>query len=288
MSGAVFALDSRAAIAHANGEVQLSGSFDGLLPVGEYSFSATTFVVTSDGGVVRAEAVVSSAPPRAVKESKPSPEAKPKAQPEPKAQKEPRQKTPSSRSGTRPNAYVGLGAGSASWMSKSEGVGYYVPGGSGLSARVNGGIQVPVGPISLIGEIGWDGMFGSGGEKTAANLGTVGAGLGFGSTVHGRVLGQLGMGQASVIGVDPGPACRTEEWVMDASGGPVRCEESPHWASSGIDYGLVSPGVVVGGGVSPESLGGASITLDLGLRGMSGQLVPWTALGLRYGFGGGQ
>jgi len=293
MSGAVFALDARAAISYANGEIQLSGSFDGLLPVGEYSFSAATFVVTSDGGVVRAEATVAGAPSRAAKDTKPSAEAKSRQKSEPRAQKPPREKpprekSPSTRSGARPSAYVGLGAGSASWMSKSEGIGYYVPSGTGLSARVNGGMQVPVGAVSMIGELGWDGLFGSGGEKAAANLGTVGAGLGVGSTVHGRVLGQIGVGRASVIGVDPGPACRTEEWAMDVGDGPTRCEESAHWASSGIDYALVSPGLIVGGGVSPESLGGVAVTLELGLRGMSGQLVPWTARGIRYGLGGGQ
>ena len=306
MGSAVFAHDARKAIEYANAEIQLSGKFEGLLPVGSYTFGLASFVVATDAGLTRADAALAAGAEVAVAdapaESKPEPKPKPKPEPKAKPERTPKEKparaerspAPEKRSpdpaGTadgQPAVYVGAGVGSATWASMSDVAGYYVPAGTGLGARVHGGMAFPVGPVSLLADVGWDGSFGSGGQQATVHLATVGTGLSFGTVVQGRVLGQVGLGRSSVTGIDGAAACQTPEWTGSSAAAQATCGASPHWGTTGVQYSVLSPGGLVGVAIAPESLGGVAIAADVGLRGLNGQLQPWTALGARYSFGSG-
>jgi hypothetical protein len=280
LTPAPFASDARAAIAHANDELQLSGNFDGLLPVGSYSLGATSFVVASGGSVARAEAVAS------------EPSGGPVAERPPKEQapKESPSKSPNADGSSNPSGlYAGLGGGSVTWVAHSGSPGFYVPAGTGASARVTVGRVWPVGPLGVVAEGSWDGLFGSGGERTVVNMGGAAAGLQLGGEVYGRVLGQVGVGGASITGVDPASACGTDAVTSLGAGLPADppCDQEPSWSTVEASQLVVSPGVLLGVGVAPASLNGLAFGLDIGVRGIQGQVVPWTSLGVRYAFGGG-
>lgn len=283
-----FASDARAAIQHATDELQLSGSFDGLLPVGSYTFGSAVFAVTADGGITRADSAVAAVDQSPT--SEPVAEVEPDPPPKPeKPEKPPRpDKAPRDSGSSGLAAYLGGGVGSATWTSKSDDPGYWVPGGTGAALRLVGGGELSLGPVGLVGELSWDGMFGSGGDKTLVNLGALAAGLSFGNSVKGRILGQLGVGRASIRGVDPIAACASD----DLSGAAVsdfntaQCEGWEAWSQVDSSTFVVSPGGFAGAVFAPEALGPVAITVDLGLRGVAGQLVPWTAVGAHMGFGG--
>ncbi|HCH63042.1 MAG TPA: hypothetical protein DFR83_09570, partial [Deltaproteobacteria bacterium] len=162
-----FAADARAAISHANAEIRMTGGFNGLLPVGEYTLGATSFIVADTGGVVRAEAIV--AEPVAEAPQKEAAAQKPKPKPEPKPEREKRAKPPKEPAavGLASGFYTAVGGGSATWLSRSSTAGIYVPAGTGASVRVAGGGMWSVGSVAIVAELAWDGLYGSGGAQTA-------------------------------------------------------------------------------------------------------------------------
>ena len=146
-----------------------------------------------------------------------------------------------------------------------------------------------VGPVALVTELSYDGLFGSGAAQTAVNMGSAGAGVAFGSRAfHGRVIGQFGGGWAAITGVDPQSACQTDTAFAPGTlpAGSTPCPELDLWDEAQVDGVAWSPGVTVGGVWSPAALDRMGFVLDLGLRGVNGQMIPTTFLGIRYGFGG--
>ena len=290
---APFASDARAAIAYANGELRMTGSFDGLVPVGDYTLGATAFVVKANEGVIRAEAMmaadVADAQPAKEKPKKEKVEKPPKEKPVREA-RAPRERaedaTPSALS---TGFYAGLGGGSATWLSKASSGGIYVPAGTGASVRMVGGGMWGSGSVAFVAEAGWDGIFGSGGDQTMVHMAGAGAGVAVGSsTVQARLLGQLAGGWASFTGVEPQSACQTDTPFSPSTlpDGGQSCPQLDVWQGAEVRGVVFSPGVVVGGLLSPAGMGNMGVGLDVGLRGVNGQMIPWTSLGLRYTFGG--
>ena len=290
---APFASDARAAIAHANGELRMTGSFDGLVPVGDYTLGATSFVVNANGGVIRAEAMMAAevAAAQPAKEKPPREKAaKPQKEKPVREARAPRERpADSAPSAVGSGFHVGLGGGSATWLSKASTGGIYVPAGTGAAVRMVGGGTWAVGSVALVAEAGWDGIFGSGGDQTTVNLAGVGAGIALGSsTAQARLMGQLAGGWASFTGVEPQSACQTDTPFSPSTlpDGGQSCPQLDVWRGAEVRGVVFSPGVVVGGLVSPAGMDNMGVSLDIGLRGVNGQVIPWTSVGLRYAFGG--
>jgi hypothetical protein len=290
---APFASDARAAIAYANGELRMTGSFDGLVPVGDYTLGSTAFVVSSNGGVIRAAAMIASevavAQPPKEKPQKEKAEKPDKEKPVREARAPRERPEPASPSAIGSGLYAGLGGGSATWLSKATTGGIYVPAGTGASLRMVGGGMWAVGSVAFVAEAGWDGIFGSGGDQTTVHIAGAGAGIAVGSSVvQGRVLGQVGGGWASFTGVEPESACQTETAFSPSTlpDGGQSCSQLDVWRGAEVRGVVFSPGVVVGLMLSPARMDNMGVGLDVGLRGVNGQMIPWTSLGIRYTFGG--
>lgn len=273
ISAAPFANDARAAIAYANAQVAATGTFDGLLPLGDYTFGAATFSLTGEPGtteVAAGAATTASKPPKEPKPAKERPE------------KPPKQAAPPRDSGG-PGALVEVGIGSGTWASSSLSSGYALPAGTGASVRLGAGGTLPAGAVNLLGKVHWHGVFGGGSDQSSLQLATLSAGVATPGRFQIHLTADLGAGRLAATGVDPGPACAAINLSADAT-----CEGSASWSTTEVATPLLSPGGTVGARFSPPSFGTASIGLDIGLRSVFGQLVTWTALGGAVHFGGAQ
>jgi len=281
-----FATDARAAIQYATDELHLTGTFDGLLPVGSYTFGAATFVVTAQGGVVKADAAgapdaVAAAPPTESEPKDKPPKEKVDKPPKEKADKPPKEKKDRGDSGLASGPYVGVSGGSATWAASGLDSGYVATPGTGANLHLAGGTVLAAGPVGLLGELGWTGIFGGGGTSSSVQLLSLGGGLAVGGDLQGRFQAQLGLGRASITGFEPEPAC-----AEIGAAGDATCVGSTDWEQLGAAAFVVSPGGAAGLAWRPSSSAPVSVTFDVGLRSVFGQLIPWTGLGAQLGFGG--
>ena len=295
-----FATDARAAIQHATDELHLSGSFDGLLPVGSYTFGAASFVVATDSGVMKVDAAgapdaVAAASPvedapkdkapkdKAPKDKAPKDKAPKDKAPKDKAPKEPkpsRDKKDKVAGGTATGPYVAASAGSATWVESGLESGYVATPGTGANLRLAGGTVVPAGPVGLLGEVGWSGTFGGGGTASSVHLMSLGAGVAVGGDLQGRFQALLGLGSAAITGFDPTPACAAVGAAGDAT-----CLGSSDWEQLGASSFVVAPGGSAGLAWSPSDSLPVAVTFDVGVRSVFGQMIPWTGLGAQLGLG---
>ena len=275
-----FATDARAAIQHATDELHLSGSFDGLLPVGSYTFGAASFVVATDSGVMKVDAAGA---PDAVAAASPVEDAPKDKAPKDKAPKEPkpsRDKKDKVAGGTATGPYVAASAGSATWVESGLESGYVATPGTGANLRLAGGTVVPAGPVGLLGEVGWSGTFGGGGTASSVHLMSLGAGVAVGGDLQGRFQALLGLGSAAITGFDPTPACAAVGAAGDAT-----CLGSSDWEQLGASSFVVAPGGSAGLAWSPSDSLPVAVTFDVGVRSVFGQMIPWTGLGAQLGLG---
>jgi hypothetical protein len=120
-------------------------------------------------------------------------------------------------------------------------------------------------------------MFGGGGTSSSVQLADLGGGVAVGGDLQGRFTAQLGLGWASVAGLEPGPAC-----AQIGAAGDATCLGSPDWQGVEAAAFVVSPGGSAGLAWRPSSGGQMGVTLDVGLRSVFGQLIPWTGLGAQF------
>ncbi len=258
-----FAVDERAAIQAATDSLRLSGTFDGLLPAGNYTLGAVAFSVQSDGSVTRANADPTGVPGE-------KPEAS--AQAAPLAPPPPKERTF--------DLVVGLGGGSATWLAAGQGIGLTAAPGTGGGARLLVGIVQPVGPVSLLVDAHWQGFFGGGAAVASVQAGGVGAGVSVGKAIAGRVQGTLDGASVHVVGLDAASGCAK----VDLAGDPV-CLQSTTWETAEFQGAGVSGAMSAGLVWSPSEDGPLAVTADVGVRGVAGHVMPWTALGVQVKVG---